>query len=135
MASECRQRALVREVTGENLSAEMVPFAFPGERGQAEIRELPFVFVLLRHSTRFRSVWDECLHNLPQCQSIPMVCSNGCLWSTQACALPGLLPFALCSLPPHTRQCLSRAWTAAMGTAGALQKFLIFEIRATYWKK
>ena len=45
MASERRQRALAREVTGENLSAEMVPFTFPGERGQAEIKESPFVFV------------------------------------------------------------------------------------------
>ena len=45
MASERRQRALAKETTGDHICAEMAPFSFPGERGQAEIREAPFVFV------------------------------------------------------------------------------------------
>ena len=45
IASERRQRALAGEVAGENISAEMVPFTFSADRGRAEIREAPFVFV------------------------------------------------------------------------------------------
>ena len=44
LASERKQRQLAKELVGENLSAEMVPFTFSTDDG-VEFRETPFVFV------------------------------------------------------------------------------------------
>ena len=44
LASERQQRNRAKEAIGDNLAAEMVPFAFTVEDG-VEFREVPFVFV------------------------------------------------------------------------------------------
>ena len=48
--------------------------------------------------------------------------------STSMCLSRRLLPFHSLQPPPHTRQCLSREWIAAigLGAAGALQKYCVF---------
>ena len=53
MGSEANQRALAKEIVGDNLSSELGAFTFKRDGGGEEIREVPFVYVpnLIRKAT------------------------------------------------------------------------------------
>ena len=45
VASECKQRSLVKDIVGDNIVAEVGAFTFSPKDGGEEIREVPFVYV------------------------------------------------------------------------------------------
>ena len=53
VGSEVKQRALAKEIVGDNLAAENGAFTFRRDGGGEEIRETPFVYVpnLIRRAT------------------------------------------------------------------------------------
>lgn len=53
MGSEGKQRALAKEIVGDNVCAELGAFTFKRDGGGEDIREVPFVYVpyLIRKAT------------------------------------------------------------------------------------
>ena len=45
MGSEVKQRALAKDIIGDNIVAELGAFTFRRDGGGEEIREVPFVYV------------------------------------------------------------------------------------------
>ena len=45
MGSEAKQRALAKDIIGDNIVAELGAFTFRREGGGEEIREVPFAYV------------------------------------------------------------------------------------------
>ena len=45
MGSEVKQRALAKDLVGDNIVAELGAFTFKRDGGGEEIREVPFIYV------------------------------------------------------------------------------------------